>query len=211
VHSEPTTKAGFVVRRLKHLEEVEVLGFVYGEQWIVGDQDWAMAPHYWTRDWYEVHDGYIYSAWVFVPNPDETSPMVRSNAERRIHVSLGSQRLTAFLGGDAVHTARVTTGKPGYETPQGAYRLWPGGRRLNETMTSSRAAITDPREEYNVRNVLYTQYFDSLGDALHMNYWQPEWLFGWQRTSHGCIGLLLHDAQWLWLFVQPGTTLEVTL
>jgi lipoprotein-anchoring transpeptidase ErfK/SrfK len=103
----------------------------------------------------------------------------------------------------------VTTGKSGYDTPQGHYQLWPSGRVYNETMTSSQAAIDDPAEAYNVKNVLYTQYFTGQGDALHLNYWQPEWVFGAQPTSHGCVGLMLHDAQWLWLFVQSGTMLNI--
>jgi hypothetical protein len=76
-------------------------------------------------------------------------------------------------------------------------------------MTSGQAAIDDPAEAYNVKNVLYTQYFDSLGDALHLNYWQPDGVFGSARTSHGCVGLYIHDAQWLWLFTQGGVRLEI--
>ena len=69
-------------------------------------------------------------------------------------------------------------------------------------MTSAHAAINDPAEEYHVKNVLYIQYFDRAGCALHLNYWQPDSVFGAYPTSHGCVGLRLHDAQWLWLFVQ---------
>lgn len=210
VRSQPTTQAGEVVRRLTNLEQVTVLGAVRGEQWIVGDQTWAMAPHSWTRTWYEVEDGYVYSAFVFVPDPNETSPFVRAAGERSLEVSLTSQRLTAYIGNEAVYTAPVTTGKAGYETPVGSYRIWSGSRVYNETMTSALAGITDPAEQYNVRNVLYTQYFTADGTALHMNYWQPESLFGVQPTSHGCVGLLLQDAQWLWLFVQSGTRLTIT-
>jgi lipoprotein-anchoring transpeptidase ErfK/SrfK len=209
VRSQPTTRSGAIVRRLANLQEIRVLGSVQGEQWVVGDQTWAMVPHRWTRTWYQVEDGFVYSAHVFMPDPDAASPFIRSNAERRIEVSIAEQRLTVYLGQERIYAARVTTGKEGYETPTGTYRLWPGSRVLNETMTSDQAAITDPDEEYHVENVLYTQYFTGAGHALHMNYWQPEWVFGAQPTSHGCVGLLLQDAQWLWLFVQPGTTLII--
>lgn len=209
VRSEPTTQGNNIVRRLRNLQEVTVLGAVRGEQWIVGDQDWPMVPHQWTRTWYQVDGGYIYSAHVFMPDPNAASPFIRTNAERRIDVSLSKQMLTVYVGQEPIYTARVTTGKPGYETPVGTYRMWPGGRVLNETMTSGQAAITDPAEQYHVKNVLYTQYFDALGDALHLNYWQPEYVFGAQPTSHGCVGLFLQDAPWLWLFVQSGTTLVI--
>jgi hypothetical protein len=209
VHSEPTTQGGNVVRRLRHLEEVTVLGAVRGEQWIVGDQDWAMVPHSWTSTWYQVDGGYIYSAHVFLPDPNAASPFMRTAGERRIDVSIKEQRLTVFVGQEVVYSAPVTTGKAGFDTPTGTYRLWSGSRVLNETMTSSQAAISDPAEAYNVKNVLYTQYFTGAGDALHLNYWQPEYVFGAQPTSHGCVGLMLQDAQWLWLFVQNGTTLTI--
>ena len=210
VRSKPTTQSGEVVRRLRNMEEVTILGAVRGEQWIVGDQTWAMAPHSWTRTWYEVQDGYIYSAHVYVPDPNRAAPFFRSTAERTISINLTTQRLAALVGQEVVYTARVTTGKPKFETPVGTYRLWPGSRVLNETMTSAQAAIDDPAEEYNVKNVLYTQYFTAEGHALHLNYWQPEGLFGVQPTSHGCVGLFLQDAQWLWLFVQPGTRLVIS-
>ena len=209
VRSAPSTQSGGVVRRLQNLEEVAVVGAVAGEQWIVGDQRWPMAPHSWTRTWYQVEDGYIYSAFVWLPDPNAASPFVRTAGERVINVSLSTQRLNASVGGQVIYTAKVTTGKPTFETPPGAYQLWPVGRRLNETMTSTLAGISDPAEEYHVKNVLYTQYFTADGFALHLNYWQPESVFGVQPTSHGCVGLLLQDAQWLWLFVQPGTRLVI--
>jgi len=209
VRSKPSTREGAVVRRLQNLEEITILGAVAGEQWIVGDQTWAMVPPAWSRTWYQVEDGFIYGAFVFVPEPGEVSPFIQSRAPRSIEVSLSRQRLTVYVGEEAVYTASVTTGKPGYETPAGTYTVGSWGRVFNETMTSSQAAISDPAEEYHVKNVLYTQYFNNLGDALHLNYWQPESVFGAQPTSHGCVGLMLHDAQWLWLFVQPGTKLTI--
>jgi len=103
----------------------------------------------------------------------------------------------------------VTTGKPDFDTPKGRYTVGAWGRVQNETMTSSQAAINDPAEAYNVKNVLFTQYFDGAGDALHLNYWQPESVFGTARTSHGCVGLYIHDAQWLWMFASGGVPLEI--
>ena len=208
VRSAPTTKEGEVVARLGHLQEVQLLGSVKGERWVVGDQTWPMAHQSWTNTWYRVEDGYIYSAHVFIPRPGEASPFMRGG-ERRIEVEISTQRLRVFVGEQVVHTAGVTTGKNGFDTPKGRYTVGAWGRVANETMTSNQAAITDPAEEYNVKNVLYTQYFDARGDALHLNYWQPEGFFGTTRTSHGCVGLLLHDAQWLWLFTLGGVRLDI--
>ena len=207
VREQPTTQSA-VVRYLRNLQEVELQGAVKGERWIVGDQTWTMAYQSWTDTWYKVDGGYVYSAFVFVPRPGEASPFLRTGA-RSIHVDLRTQTLRAFVGDQVVFTAPVTTGKDGFETPRGRFTVGAWGRVANERMTSSQAGIDNPEERYDVRNVLYTQYFDGLGDALHLNYWQPESVFGAVRTSHGCVGLLLHDAQWLWLFTQGGVPLVI--
>ncbi len=207
VREQPTTQSA-VVRYLRNLQEVELQGAVKGERWIVGDQTWPMAYQSWTDTWYKVDGGYVYSAFVFVPRPGEASPFLRTGA-RSIHVDLRTQTLRAFVGDQVVFTAPVTTGKDGFETPRGRFTVGAWGRVANERMTSSQAGIDNPEERYDVRNVLYTQYFDGAGDALHLNYWQPESVFGAVRTSHGCVGLLLHDAQWLWLFTQGGVPLII--
>jgi lipoprotein-anchoring transpeptidase ErfK/SrfK len=207
VREQPTTQSA-AVRTLRNLQEVELQGAVKGERWIVGDQTWPMAYQSWTDTWYKVDGGYVYSAFVFVPRPGEASPFLRTGA-RSIHVDLRTQTLRAFVGDQVVFTAAVTTGKDGFETPRGRFTVGAWGRVANERMTSSQAGIDNPEERYDVRNVLYTQYFDGAGDALHLNYWQPESVFGAVRTSHGCVGLLLHDAQWLWLFTQGGVPLVI--
>lgn len=207
VREQPTTHSP-VVRYLSNLQEVELLGAVKGERWIVGDQTWPMAYQSWTDTWYRVDGGYVYSAFIFVPRPGEASPFIRTGP-RSLHVDLRTQTLRAFVGDQVVYTAAVTTGKDGYETPRGRFTVGAWGRVANERMTSSQAGIDNPEERYDVRNVLYTQYFDGAGDALHLNYWQPESVFGAVRTSHGCVGLLLHDAQWLWLFTQGGVPLVI--
>ena len=205
VRAEPNSKAA-VVRRLSYLEEVKLLGTVKGERWVVGDQTWPMAYQAWTDMWYQVEGGFVYSAWIYIPG-GESSPFVRG--QKAIKVDTKNQTLTALVGGQVVYSANVTTGKDGFETPKGTFPVGSWGRVENETMTSAQAGIRNPEDEYNVRNVLFTQYFTSAGDALHLNYWQPDSVFGGYRTSHGCVGLLLHDAQWLWLFAATGASLQI--
>jgi hypothetical protein len=209
VRSAPSSTEGQVVRRLASGSPVQILGVVKGERLVVGDQDWPMAQQSWTDNWYQVDGGYIYSGFVYIPRAGEGSPFDRSGT-RSIQVNTATQTLQAMIGGEVVFSAPVTTGKDGFDTPKGRYTVGGGGRVVNETMTSSQAGINNPAEQYNVKNVLVTQYFDGAGDALHLNYWQPEGVFGAARTSHGCVGLLIHDAQWLWFFASGGVTLEIT-
>jgi L,D-transpeptidase catalytic domain len=207
VRSSPSMSDGTTVRTLSDRQALTILGEVRGERWVVGDQTWPMALQDWTNLWYRVDGGYVYAGFVYIPRPGEIESLDDRSAAHWVDVDLNAQTATAMIGDRAVHEAQVTTGKPGYETPGGDHSIQ--YRKFNETMTSSQAAIQDPNEQYDVRNVLYTQYFDSSGDALHLNYWQPDAVFGRQRSSHGCVGLQLHDAQFLWLFADAGSKVSI--
>ena len=76
-------------------------------------------------------------------------------------------------------------------------------------MTASQAGYSPQQAAYDVENVLFTQYYDRNGDALHLNYWRPKEVFGRTATSHGCVGMQLHDAQWFWLFGAPEMRVEI--
>jgi hypothetical protein len=209
VRSEPSMAQGRTVASLADHQPIVILREVRGQRWVVGDQTWPMAIQDWSNLWYQIDGGYVYAGFVYIPRPGELDALADTSGERWIDIDLNTQTARAVIGDRVVHTALATTGKPGYATPAGEFRLEPWGRKFDETMTSAQAGIKDPREQYDVHNVLYTQYFDSQGDALHLNYWQPESAFGNWRTSHGCVGLELHDAQFFWLFTQAGTRVNI--
>ena len=124
--------------------------------------------------------------------------------ERWILVDIANQVATAFIGDSAVYTALVTTGKAGWETPTGTFRI--NYRVANETMTSASIAA---EEYYVLENVLYTQYFTNEGHALHLNYWRPDYYFGNIPSSHGCVGMRLADAEFFWRFATVGTRITI--
>lgn len=206
-HASPST-ASRVVRDLSAGSRVSLVDEVRGENWIIGDQDWVPLSHEWEARWYQLDDGsYVYRAFVFLP---DGSPLPSGGGgERYVVVSLAQQTAWAMVGTTIVREMPVTTGKPGFETPTGEWRVLGGGRILNERMTSQRAGFDDPSDRYDVQRVLYTQYFAEGGFALHLNYWQPTGVFGATETSHGCVGMLLPDAQFLWMFAQAGTRVIV--
>ena len=116
--------------------------------------------------------------------------------EHWVAVNLTQQLALGMVGGEVVHVAPVTTGKDGWETPEGEWRiLW---RVYNETMTSAALGIPPGPDSYHLTGVLFTQYFTNVGHALHLNYWRPESVFGRQRTSHGCVGMRYKDAEFFW-------------
>lgn len=127
--------------------------------------------------------------------------------EAWVAVNLTAQAAVAMRGREPTHTALVTTGRPGWDTPQGEFRIV--RRVANETMTSAALNITDPDEQYVLTDVLYTQYFTWVGHALHLNYWQPDGVFGHERTSHGCVGMRLADAESFWRHLELGARVVI--
>ena len=124
--------------------------------------------------------------------------------ERWIDVDIESQTTTAMVGNRAIYTSLVTTGKDGWETPRGTFSVL--YRVANETMTS---AAIGAEEYYVLPDVLYTQYFTNQGHALHLNYWRDDSYFGNERSSHGCVGLRLADAEFFWRFASVGTRVTI--
>lgn len=203
----PSMSAG-AVRELPALSQITLVAEEHGENWIIGDQDWVPLWHEWESTWYRLADGsYVHRAFVFLP--DGAPLPANAGAERYVIVDLERQTAWAMEGATIVREMPVTTGKRGFETPSGEFRVLGGGRILNERMTSQRAGFDDPNDRYDVERVLYTQYFGEGGFALHLNYWQPTGVFGNVETSHGCVGMLLADAQFLWMFAQEGMRVVV--
>ncbi len=188
------------VQQLYQGAQVNLVGIVSGDNWIIGDQDWVPIEQVWERTWYLLEDGsYIYRAFVYFP--DGESPFA-AGADRYVIVDLNAQLAWAMDGERIVREIAITSGKAGFETPTGHFEVM--ARIQNERMTSERAGITGQAEQYDVHRVLYTQYFADGGFALHLNYWQPQEVYGGYPTSHGCVGIPLADAQFLWLFGSGG-------
>ncbi len=135
-------------------------------------------------------------------------PTAHAQSGNWIDVNLSTQTATAYEGNTPVHTALVTTGRPGYPTPTGSFSIV---ERLPSTeMTSWVFGIPpDAPGGYDVPGVLFTQYFDWSGDALHYNYWSPAADFGSVPTSHGCVGMQYNDALYFWNFASIGTPVVI--
>lgn len=210
VRSAPTT-ASDVVRTLGDMESVTIDGAVDGEDWLVGTQTWVPARPPWTRIWYRLTDGtFIYAPFVFVLQPGETSPLAdAASAEKWVDVNVATQTATAMVGDRAIYAAPVSTGAPAFPSPLGSHRIERDGRIAVERMTATQAGYAPEQARYDVERVLFTQYYDRGGNALHLNYWRPAAVFGQTATSHGCVGMQLHDAQYFWLFGFPGMRVEI--
>ena len=210
VRSGPSTAAP-PVKTLKDRARVQIDTAMDGENVLVGAQTWVPVTPDWTRTWFRLTDGtFVYSAFVFIQQPEEASPLADGRGEERwIDVDVTKQTATAMIGTRGVYTAPVSTGAPGFPSPLGSHRVEKDGRLAVERMTASQAGYSPEQAAYDVERVLFTQYYDRNGDALHLNYWRPKDVFGHTATSHGCVGMQLHDAQWFWLFGAPDMRVEI--
>jgi lipoprotein-anchoring transpeptidase ErfK/SrfK len=129
------------------------------------------------------------------------------DARKWIDVNLTFQVVTAYEGDTPVHWARTSTGRPGWETPTGMFTI---NRRVEKEVMDSQSLLgrDAERAEYRVEDVRWVQYFTSDGAAFHENYWKPPDTFG-IPSSHGCVGLLANDAEWLWSWAGVGTPVFV--
>jgi hypothetical protein len=112
---------------------------------------------------------------------------------RWIHVDLAQQMLVAYEGDRPVFATMVSTGRPGYETPTGTFRIQ--SKHVSTTMDDPNAG----EDAYSIEDVPWTMYFHD-SHALHGAFWHDR--FGVPR-SHGCVNLAPVDARWLFSWTGP--------
>ncbi|HUD81265.1 MAG TPA: L,D-transpeptidase [Patescibacteria group bacterium] len=112
-----------------------------------------------------------------------------------IEVDVNTKRLYAYQNGQLVNTFLITAGAPATPTPIGEFHIW--DKVALQTMTGP--GYVQPR-------VPWINYFDHSGDAVHGNYWRPSSVFGNVNTSHGCVGVQVDQAEWIYNWAPIGTT-----
>lgn len=168
-------------------------------------------PLAWLHRWTHVHvyetqaspEGELFArigpeGWVranrvrvlnLAPPPAEVDVGVR---EHWIDIDLTNQTLVAYEGRSPVHVTLVSSGRNGFGTQPGVFRIFD----RYELRTMDDLERTDRPLQYRLENVPYVQYFD--GDrALHGVYWHGD--FG-TRRSHGCVNLSVRDAARMYRF-----------
>jgi hypothetical protein len=111
---------------------------------------------------------------------------------RWIHIALGEQTLVAYEGDRPVFATLVSTGRRGFPTPSGHFRIF--SKHVTDTMDD---LVSD--DPYLIEDVPWVMYFER-SYALHGAFWHSG--FGRVR-SHGCVNLAPADAQWLFRWTSP--------
>lgn len=114
--------------------------------------------------------------------------------ERRIVVDISDQTITAYQGEEMVFRTSVSTGKPGWRTLPGTFKIQ---RKYDQTR------MTGP--DYDTPDVPWTMYYDGAF-AIHGAYWHNN--FG-TPVSHGCVNLRVEEAKALYQWASEGDTVVV--
>ncbi|MGD0284329.1 MAG: L,D-transpeptidase [Candidatus Saccharimonadales bacterium] len=119
-----------------------------------------------------------------------------------LEVDTTTKRMYAWQDGQLINTFLVTAGAPATPTPLGQFKIF--SKYLVQNMTGYNADGT----RYYQPNVQWINYFYQ-SDAIHGNYWRPANVFGNINTSHGCVGVVNSDAEWIYNWAPIGTTVIV--
>ena len=142
--------------------------------------------------WYEIALGqWIHSDYVrdLIPG---TRPEGVAAGEKWIEVNLSSQTIYAHQGDKPLYATLISSGRPGFETPEGLFRPWAKMSRL--PMSGDRFDLV-----YKLADVPWVTFFER-DYALHGTYWHDE--LGTVRSA-GCVNLSPFDSLWFSRWSDP--------
>lgn len=113
-----------------------------------------------------------------------------------------TKKLWAYQNGKLVNSWLSSDGKPSTPTPLGEFHIY-----AKFTVQDMRGTNADGSTYYQPA-VPWVNYFYE-GSAVHGVYWHPLSWFGAINSSHGCIGLPVDEAKWVFDWAPIGTTVIV--
>ena len=116
--------------------------------------------------------------------------------------------MRTFVNGQLARTIPISAGKAGWETRSGTKVIIEKFRRKRMNAATIGVDRDDP-EYYNLSNVQYALRVTYSGEFLHAAPWSTG-SQGSANVSHGCVGMSLADAQWLYDRTSRGDVVEVT-
>lgn len=188
-----TTSRPFITQ-LYRGDRIKPIRAVKGEEVTPGNNLWLQI--------YEKPDQFIYSG--FVTRMEVPAFPKPPNTHKGLWVAISIERqMMAFYQDDKIiYRTMIASGRPGYDTVQGSFKLIGGYRPLSQVMEGgNRASGTGYRLE-DIRNVTY--FFNDY--AIHGSYWHAK--YGLVTQSHGCVNATVYDAS-LVHQLPAGTPVEV--
>jgi lipoprotein-anchoring transpeptidase ErfK/SrfK len=142
-----------------------------------------------------------YDEALFTPPAPKPQPKAAPTGAKWIDVDLSRQYLTAYQGNTVIWSGYISSGRDGYDTPTGTFSIFE--KLQTDDMTGG---VKGTPEYYFQPAVPWVMYFAGGGYAIHGNYWNSN--FGTQ-TSHGCVGVPVGSAEFLYDWTPLGTTVVI--
>lgn len=118
--------------------------------------------------------------------------------EKWVDVNLTDSTLTAYVGQEVAYgPILINHGGVGHETVTGTFHVYLKYDKQDMGCT--------PEWSYCEKDVPWVSYWHG-SYALHGAPWVKEFGIGTDESSHGCINIPVPDSQWLWNWVEMGTT-----
>ena len=143
--------------------------------------------------------GWVKERDVAIAAKPSKLPSWAKQDKRWVDISIQSQTLVLYEGGDAVYVTAISTGRDGLGDPKKTLSTPTGTFQIREKHVSTTMDANEVDNKFELRDVPWVQYFKG-GYALHAAPWHDE--FGRPR-SHGCINLSPIDARRVFLFTGP--------
>ncbi len=123
-------------------------------------------------------------------------------------VNLDTHRMRVLVNGDLARVIPVSAGKPGWETRSGTKVIIEKFREKRMDAATIGVEPGDP-EYYNIEEVPYAMRVTYSGEFLHGAPWSVN-SQGEANVSHGCVGMSIEDAAWLYSISKRGDVVDVT-
>lgn len=124
-------------------------------------------------------------------------------SEKWVEVDLSDFKLYAWEGNRKVFEFLISTGRPGYNTPTGEFRVW---RKVRSQ--AYRGGSKARGDYYYLPNVPFSLFFGGgdvpnwKGYAIHGAYWHND--FGIKNRSSGCLNVNPDEAGLLYNWASPA-------
>jgi lipoprotein-anchoring transpeptidase ErfK/SrfK len=122
-----------------------------------------------------------------------------ANFDKLLVADITTKKLWAYQNGQLVKTFLTSDGAPATPTPTGEYHIY--AKYTSQDMSGYNTNGT----KYFQPKVPWVNYFTG-GNAIHGVYWHPLSWFGNINSSHGCVGIPVDQAQWVYNWAPVGTT-----
>ncbi len=129
--------------------------------------------------------------------------------DRVVHrINLDTHQMKTFINRELARTTPITGGKPGFETRSGTKVIIE--KFAEKNMDAATTGISEgDAEYYDIEDVPWAMRVTFSGEFLHGAPWSVG-SQGYDNVSHGCVGMAVENARWVYDHTERGDVVDVT-